>query len=85
VNRSSCPGSVRYVSVTSVVQRRLLTNDDRGWHKARRPANPENPPVTGRFRWWWQVQGSNLGRLSRRFYRPFRPAHRNGCDLGKLR
>ena len=22
-----------------------------------------------RFRWWWQVQGSNLGRLSRRFYR----------------
>jgi hypothetical protein len=21
------------------------------------------------FRWWWQVQGSNLGRLSRRFYR----------------
>jgi hypothetical protein len=24
----------------------------------------------GRFRWWWQVQGSNLRRLSRRFYRP---------------
>jgi len=22
----------------------------------------------GCFRWWWQVQGSNLGRLSRRFY-----------------
>jgi hypothetical protein len=30
VNRSSSPESVRYVSVTSVVQRRLLTNDDRG-------------------------------------------------------
>jgi hypothetical protein len=25
--------------------------------------------VKGSFRYWWQVQGSNLGRLSRRFYR----------------
>ena len=24
----------------------------------------------GSFRYWWQVQGSNLGRLSRRFYIP---------------
>jgi hypothetical protein len=24
----------------------------------------------GCFGWWWQVQGSNLGRLSRRFYIP---------------
>jgi hypothetical protein len=30
VNRSSSPGSVRYMSVASVVQRRLLTGDDRG-------------------------------------------------------
>jgi hypothetical protein len=30
VNRSSCPESVRYMSVTIVVQRRLLTDDDRG-------------------------------------------------------
>jgi hypothetical protein len=29
VNRSFSPESVRYMSVTSVVQRRLLTNDDR--------------------------------------------------------
>jgi hypothetical protein len=28
VNRSSSPGSVRYMSVTTVVQRRLLTGDD---------------------------------------------------------
>jgi hypothetical protein len=28
VNRSSCLDSVRYVSVTTVVQRRLLTEDD---------------------------------------------------------
>jgi hypothetical protein len=26
-------------------------------------------PVTGCFRWWWQVLGSNQRRLSRRFYR----------------
>jgi len=30
MNRSFGPGSVRYMSVTSVVQRRLLTKDDRG-------------------------------------------------------
>jgi hypothetical protein len=27
---------------------------------------------------WWQVLGSNQRRRSRRFYRPFRPAYRNG-------
>jgi hypothetical protein len=32
---------------------------------------PENAQATGRFRWWWQVLGSNQRRLSRRFYRPF--------------
>ena len=26
--------------------------------------------LTGYFRWWWQVLGSNQRRLSRRFYRP---------------
>ncbi len=30
VNRSPCPDSVRYMSVTSVARRRLLTDDDRG-------------------------------------------------------
>jgi hypothetical protein len=29
-----------------------------------------NPQLTGRFRRWWQVLGSNQRRLSRRFYRP---------------
>jgi hypothetical protein len=28
VNRSSCPESVRHVSVTTAAQRRLLTDDD---------------------------------------------------------
>jgi len=27
--------------------------------------------------WWWQVQDSNLGRRSRRFYREPLPARRN--------
>ena len=34
--------------------------------------------LTGYFRWWWQVLGSNQRRLSRRFYRPLRPVRRNG-------
>src|SRR5579859_4762526 len=28
------------------------------------------PQPGGRFRWWWQVLGSNQRRLSRRFYSP---------------
>jgi hypothetical protein len=40
------------------------------------PDTTQQPPpaykqVRGCFHRWWQVQGSNLGRLSRRFYRPF--------------
>ena len=31
--------------------------------------------------WWWQVQDSNLGRRSRRFYREPLPAHRMSADL----
>src|ERR1017187_6100381 len=34
--------------------------------------------LTGYFRWWWQVLGSNQHRLSRRFYRTPIPTHRNG-------
>jgi len=61
VNRSFSPESVRYLSVTSVVRRHLLTDDDRRWHNARRPASTGKPPLTGRLCRWWQVQGSNLG------------------------
>ena len=43
-----------------------------------RPANPEKPQATGRFRRWWQVQDSNLGRRSRRFYREPIATPRNG-------
>ena len=34
--------------------------------------------LTGYFRRWWQVLGSNQPTLSRRFYRPPIPTHRNG-------
>ena len=36
-----------------------------------------NSQLTRRFRRWWQVLGSNQRRLSRRFYRPPIPTHRN--------
>ena len=40
---------------------------------------PWSSQLRVRFRWWWQVQGSNLGRLSRRFYRPLPLATRATC------
>jgi hypothetical protein len=38
--------------------------------KTKTAREPGDPQVADRFRRWWQVQGSNLRRLSRRFYRP---------------
>jgi hypothetical protein len=39
------------------------------------------PLVRGRFRWWWQVLGSNQRRLSRRFYREPPPGIGIGSEL----
>ena len=44
-------------------------------HQTRHPGTPA-PGLTWGFE--WQVLGSNQRRLSRRFYRPPIPAHRNG-------
>jgi hypothetical protein len=41
---------------------------------------PGSSQLRVHFRWWWQVQGSNLGRLSRRFYRPLPLATRATCQ-----
>src|SRR5690242_12944280 len=41
---------------------------------------PWSSQLRVRFSWWWQVQGSNLGRLSRRFYRPLPLATRATCQ-----
>src|SRR5215472_19362882 len=43
-------------------------------------SEPGSSQLRVRFRWWWQVQGSNLGRLSRRFYRPLPLATRATCQ-----
>jgi hypothetical protein len=70
--------AVRYMSVHS---RKQPDSDGRtgtlplGNSTAR---EPEASQLTGRFRRWWQVMDSNQRRLSRRFYRPFIPTHRNG-------
>jgi hypothetical protein len=39
----------------------------------------EKTQLTGYFRRWWQVLGSNQRRLSRRFYRPLPLATRATC------
>ena len=43
-------------------------------------SGPGSSQIRVHFRWWWQVQGSNLGRLSRRFYRPLPLATRATCQ-----
>jgi hypothetical protein len=44
--------------------------------QTRHPGTPEAGLTWG---FVWQVLGSNQRRLSRRFYRPFLPNHRDGC------
>jgi hypothetical protein len=46
--------------------------------KAREAGNTQ---LTGRFRRWWQVLGSNQRRLSRRFYSTLLPVSKYGLDL----
>jgi hypothetical protein len=41
----------------------------------------ENSQLAGRFRWWWQVMGSNHRRLSRRFYSPILLFEAYAADL----
>jgi hypothetical protein len=69
VNRCFCPDAVRHVSVTIAIQRPAAAHRDTRRDISQTPRAPENPQATGRFRWWWQVLGSNQRRLSRRFYR----------------
>jgi hypothetical protein len=71
VNRWPGPVPVRYMSVTTATRRPATAPDDTRRHDKPTARWPRYPQATGRFRWWWQVQGSNLRRLSRRFYSPF--------------
>ena len=71
--------SVRYMSVHSRKQRDSAGPSGTRRHRSRRPERSQNPQAMARFRWWWQVQDSNLGRRSRRFYRPLPLAARATC------
>jgi hypothetical protein len=69
VNRSLRPDSVRHMSVTTARQGLPAAHHDTQRDKRKKAREPGYAPVTGRFRRWWQVLGSNQRRLSRRFYR----------------
>jgi hypothetical protein len=61
---------VRYTSVDSAPRRSTALQGDTRRDKEETARIAENSQLTGRFRRWWQVLGSNQRRLSRRFYRP---------------
>jgi hypothetical protein len=73
-NRLIAPDSVRYMSVTTATQRPTAALHDTRCDSSKTAHDPENTQVTGRFRWWWQVLGSNQRRLSRRIYSTLPPA-----------
>ena len=64
------PDAVRYVSVDTATQGPTALQGDTRWDKKETAQIAENSQLSGRFRRWWQVLGSNQRRLSRRFYRP---------------
>ncbi len=70
MNRLLRPDSVRYMSVTTAMQRLTVAHHDTQRDSSKTPRQPGYAQATGRFRRWWQVLGSNQRRLSRRFYRP---------------
>ena len=77
-HRSLAPIPVRHASVDTATQRPTTTQDDTCRDRDETPRQHDNSQLAGRFRSVWQVMGSNHRRLSRRFYRPFIPAHRYG-------
>ena len=68
--------------VHTAMHRPTVTHPDTGRDKKETARRAAFPQPGGRFRWWWQVLGSNQRRLSRRFYRPLQldpaPASRPG-------
>ena len=84
VNRLLRPDSVRHMSVTTAMQRLTMAHHDTRCDSTKAAREPGYTPVTGRFRRWWQVLGSNQRRLSRRFYRPLPLAARATCRAPPL-
>jgi len=64
------PDAVRYMSVDTATQGPTALQGDTRRDKKETARIAENSQLSGRFRRWWQVLGSNQRRLSRRFYRP---------------
>jgi hypothetical protein len=77
VNRWLRPDSVRHMSVTTAMQGLTAAHHDTQRDNSKAAREPGYAQATGRFRRWWQVLGSNQRRLSRRFYSPPIPTHRN--------
>ncbi len=75
-HRSFRPDAVRYMSVTTAMHRPTVTHPDTWRDKKETARRAAFPQPGGRFRWWWQVLGSNQRRLSRRLYQPLRPDSR---------
>jgi hypothetical protein len=69
VNRLLRPESVRHMSVTTAMQGLTATHHDTRRDSSKDAPEAGNTQLTGHFRRWWQVLGSNQRRLSRRFYR----------------
>ena len=77
VNRWLRPDSVRHMSATTAMQGLTAAHHDTQRDNKESAREPGYAQATGHFRWWWQVLGSKQRRLSRRFYRPPIPTHRN--------
>jgi hypothetical protein len=62
VNRSSCPDSVRYMSVTTALQGLTAAHRETQRDNSKAARVPGYAQATGRFRRWWQCCGGCCGR-----------------------
>ena len=82
-HRWFCPDAVHHMYVHTAMHRPIVTHPDTRRDKKETARRAAFPQTRGRFRWWWQVLGSNQRRLSRRFYRPLLPTHHIASELRK--
>ncbi len=83
MNRWLRPESVRHMSVTTATQRLTAAHHETQRHNSKNARETGKTQLTGHFRRWWQVLGSNQRRLSRRFYRELSDKIEFHCDLVK--
>jgi len=72
-NRATGTDAVRYTSVDTATYLLTVTHADTRRDKKETAPRAALTQPGGRFRWWWQVLGSNQRRLSRRFYSTLLP------------